>query len=232
MGGNIWVESEEHKGSVFHVAIPLKEALPPKPLVVNPILKGKTLIICAAHPGVRSMIEALALSWNMSTLAVDTAAEVMQKLRAGLTFHAAVIEEQLSDMAGKDLVQEMRRQRGAAAAPCILLCSLQQQAALGQNLPPGFVAALAKPVHYQQLHGILATSLKGGKVTNKLLRSTGRIDTGFGQRRPLRILLAEDNIINQKVATRILSQMGYRPTWRTMEWKCSNRWSGRSTTSS
>jgi CheY-like chemotaxis protein len=108
-------------------------------------------------------------------------------------------------------VQDSRRQRGAGSGPCILLCSLQQQAAYGQNLPPGFVACLAKPVHFQQLHGILATSLKGGKVTNKLLRSTGRIDTGFGQRRPLRILLAEDNIINQKVATRILSQMGYRP---------------------
>jgi PAS domain S-box-containing protein len=211
MGGNIWVESEEHKGSVFHVAIPLKEALPPKPLVVNPILKGKTLIIAAPHPGVRNMVDSLAQSWGMTTLAVDTAAGVMAKLRAGLTFHAAVIEDGLTDMPGKELVQEMRRQRGAASAPCILLCSLQQQAAYGQNLPPGFVAALAKPVHFQQLHGILATSLKGGKVTNKLLRSTGRIDTGFGQRRPLRILLAEDNIINQKVATRILSQMGYRP---------------------
>jgi len=117
----------------------------------------------------------------------------------------------LSDQSGKELVQDMRRQRGATSAPCILLCSLQQQAAYGQNLPPGFVACLAKPAHYQQLHGILATSLKGGKVTNKLLRSTGRIDSGFGQRRPLRLLLAEDNIINQKVATRILSQMGYRP---------------------
>ena len=211
MGGNIWVESEIGKGSVFHVAIPLKEALAPKPLVVNPILKGKTLIIAAPHQGVRDMLESLANSWGMSTLAVGTADEVMQKLRAGLTFHAAVIEEVLPDQPGKELVQDIRRQRGAAAAPCILLCSLQQQAAYGQNLPPGFVAALSKPVHYQQLHGILATSLKGGKVTNKLLRSTGRIDTGFGQRRPLRILLAEDNIINQKVATRILSQMGYRP---------------------
>jgi CheY-like chemotaxis protein len=157
------------------------------------------------------MIEAFAHSWGMSTLAVGTAEEVMQRLRAGLTFHAAVVEEDLSGHSGKELVEDMRRQRGAASAPCVLLCSLQQQAAYGQNLPPGFIACLAKPAHYQQLHGILATSLKGGKVTNKLLRSTGRIDSGFGQRRPLRLLLAEDNIINQKVATRILSQMGYRP---------------------
>jgi CheY-like chemotaxis protein len=193
------------------VAIPLKEALPPKPLVPNPILKGKTLIIAAPHHGVRSMIEGLVQSWGMTTVSVGPAGEVMEKLRAGLTFHGAVIEEELPDQPGKDLAQDMRRQRGSASAPCILLCSLQQQAAYGQNLPPGFVACLAKPVHFQQLHGILATSLKGGKVTNKLLRSTGRIDTGFGQRRPLRLLLAEDNIINQKVATRILSQMGYRP---------------------
>jgi PAS domain S-box-containing protein len=211
MGGSIWVESEDGKGSGFHVAIPLNEALAPKPLVPNPILKGKTLIIAARDSGVRSMLESFAHSWGMSTLAVATGAEVLQKIRAGLTFHAAVIEEELKDQSGKDLAQEIRRQRGAASAPCVMLCSLQQQAAYGQNLPAGFIACLAKPAHYQQLHGILATSLKGGKVTNKLLRSTGRIDTGFGQRRPLSILLAEDNIINQKVATRILSQMGYRP---------------------
>ena len=213
MGGSIWVESEHGKGSVFQVAIPLKEALPPKPLVPNPILKGKTLIVAAQHHGVRAMLEALRDSVGHADTVAGrrTAAEVMQKLRQGLTFHAAVIEEELPDQSGKELVQDMRRQRGAASAPCIMLCSLQQQAAYSQNLPPGFVACLAKPVHFQQLHGILATALKGGKVTNKLLRSTGRIDTGFGQRRPLRILLAEDNIINQKVATRILSQMGYRP---------------------
>jgi PAS domain S-box-containing protein len=211
MGGSIWVESEDGKGSVFNVAVPLQEAIPPKPLVPNPILKGKCLIVAVSHPGVLSMIESFAKSWGMTTVGLTTGAEVMQKLRAGLTFHAAVIEEELSDQAGKDLVQDIRRQRGAAGTPCIMLCSLQQQAAYGQNLPPGFIACLAKPPHYQQLHGILATSLKGGKVTNKLLRSTGRIDTGFGQRRPLSLLLAEDNIINQKVATRILSQMGYRP---------------------
>jgi PAS domain S-box-containing protein len=211
MGGNIWVESEEGSGSVFHVAVPLEEALPPKPLVPNPILKGKTIMIAANSPGVRSMVESFVQPWGMTAVSVGTAGEVMQKLRTGLTIHSALIEEDLSDQSGKELVQEMHRQRGAANVPCILLSSLKQQASYSQNLPPGFIACLAKPVHYPQLHGILATSLKGEKVTDKLLRSTGRIDTGFGQKRPLRILLAEDNIINQKVATRILSQMGYRP---------------------
>ena len=211
MGGNIWVESKEGEGSTFQVALPLQPAPGPKPLEPNPILQGKTIIVAAAHPGVRAMIDTLLTSWGMITVSAANGAEVMSKLRAGLNFHGAVIDETLPDTTAKDLVQEIRRQRGAAGTPCILLCSLQQQAAYGQNLPPGFVAALAKPAHFQQLHGILATALKGGKVTNKLLRSTGRIDSGFGQRRPLRILLAEDNVINQKVATRILSQMGYRP---------------------
>jgi PAS domain S-box-containing protein len=211
MGGNIWVESDEGRGSTFQVAIPLQEAKGPKALVPNAILKDKTLIVAVRHPGVRAMIESLVTAWGMVPVAAGTGAEVMQKLRAGVAFHGAVIDDELPDQSGRELVQEIRRQRGAAGTPCILLCSLQQQAAYGQNLPPGFVACLAKPAHSQQLHGILATSLKGGKVTNKLLRSTGRIDSGFGQRRPLRILLAEDNVINQKVATRILSQMGYRP---------------------
>jgi PAS domain S-box-containing protein len=211
MGGRIWVESEEGRGSAFHVAVPLREAMPPKPLDPNPILKGKTLLVVASHIGVRTMIEELARNWGMSSITLGSGGEAVKKLRSLPNLHAAIIEENLPDQAGRDLAQEIRRQKTLANLPCVLLCSLKQQSTFGQNLPPGFVACISKPVHYQQLHAILATALKGEKVTNRLLRSTGRIDTGFGQRRPMRILLAEDNVINQKVATRILSQMGYRP---------------------
>jgi PAS domain S-box-containing protein len=121
MGGTIWVESEDGQGSCFNVAVPLKEAIPPKPLVPNPILKGKCLIVAVTHPGVRSMIESFATAWGMTTAGVATGAEVMQKVRAGLSFHAAVIEEELSDQPGKDVVTEIRRQRGADSAPYILL---------------------------------------------------------------------------------------------------------------
>jgi PAS domain S-box-containing protein len=211
MDGSIWVESEEGKGSSFHVALPLKEALLPKAFVPNPILKGKTLLIAARHEGVRTMLESFASSWGMQTVSVGSGAEALKKLRTAQVVHVAILEENLPDESGRDVAQNIRRQRGMANVHCVLLSSLKQQSAFGQNLPTGFIACLSKPVHYQQLHGVLASALKGEKVTNQLLRSTGRIDTGFGQKRPLRILLAEDNVINQKVATRILSQMGYRP---------------------
>jgi PAS domain S-box-containing protein len=211
MGGRIWVESEEGRGSAFHVAVPLQEALPPKTLVPNPILKGKTLLVVAPHIGVRTMIEDFCRAWGMSAITLGSGGDVVKKLRSLPSVHAAIIEEDLPDQSGRDLALEIRRQKSFASLPCILLCSLKQQSGFGQNLPTGFVACMSKPTHYQQLHAILATALKGEKVTNNLLRSTGRIDTGFGQRRPMRILLAEDNVINQKVATRILSQMGYRP---------------------
>ncbi len=157
------------------------------------------------------MIQAFVQNWGMQVIAVGTGAEVMQTIRLGKQVQGAIIEEDLPDQSGKDLAQEIHRYKTTTNLPCLLLSSLKQQAAHGQNLPQGFIACLSKPVHFQQLHAVLATALKGEKITNKLLRSTGRIDSGFGQRRPLRLLLAEDNVINQKVATRILSQMGYRP---------------------
>jgi PAS domain S-box-containing protein len=211
MGGKIWVESEEGRGSGFHVAVPLKEAAPPKPLVPNAILKGKSLLVVASHIGVRRMIQGLTQTWGMQVTLAGSSTEAMKKARAGQVFDAALIEDNLPDQSGKTLVQDLNRLRGAANIPCLLLTTLRQQAAYGQNLPPGFVACLSKPVHYTQLHNVLATALKGEKVTSNLLHTTGRIDGGFGQRRPMRLLLAEDNVINQKVAVRILSQMGYRP---------------------
>jgi PAS domain S-box-containing protein len=211
MGGRIWVESEEGRGSGFHFAIPLHEAPPPKPLVPNAVLKGKSLLVVAAHIGVRRMIQGLVQNWGMQVTLAGSATEAMKKARAGQVFDAILIEENLPDQSGKALVQDLFRLRGFSNIPFLLLTTLRQQAAYGQNLPPGFLACLSKPIHFTQLHHVLASSIKGEKITNHLMHTTGRIDGGFGQRRPMRMLLAEDNVINQKVAVRILSQMGYRP---------------------
>ena len=211
MSGKIWVESVEGRGSAFHVTVPLQAAPPPKPLVPNPVLRGKSLLVVTAHPGVRHGIQNLAEGWGMQVTPAGSGTEAMKKARAGQVFDVILIEENLPDQPGKNLVQELFRVRGFSHLPFLLLTSLRQQAAYGQNLPPGFLASLSKPVHFTQLHNVLAGSIRGEKITSNLMNTTGRIDGGFGQRRPLRLLLAEDNVINQKVATRILSQMGYRP---------------------
>jgi PAS domain S-box-containing protein len=211
MGGKIWVESEEGRGSGFHVAIPLKPAPAPKPLIPNAVLKGKSLLVVASHIGVRRMIQGLAQNWSMQVTLAGSSTEAMKKARAGQVFDAILIEENLPDQSGKALVQDLFRLRGFSNIPFLLLTTLRQQAAYGENLPPGFLACLSKPVHSTQLHNVIASSIKGEKITSNLMNTTRRIDGGFGQRRPMRLLLAEDNVINQKVATRILSQMGYRP---------------------
>jgi PAS domain S-box-containing protein len=211
MGGSIWVESEEGKGSAFNFAVPLEEALPPKPLAPSPILRGKTMLFAASHEGVRAMVESFGQKWGLNVLSFGRGADLLKHLKGDPRIAAILVEDTLPDREGKDVIADAKKQRGGTDAPCFLLTSLRQQAAYGQNLPPGVVACLSKPPHYRHLHSVLAAALKGEKVTSVLVRSTGKIDAGFGQRRPLRILLAEDNVINQKVATRILNQMGYRP---------------------
>ena len=124
----------------------LQEALPPKPLVPHSVLKGKTRFIVAAHPGVRSMLEAFAQRWGMQTLTVGSAAEAMKKLRSSQTYHAALIEEDLPDQSGRELVQDMRRQRGANSGPAVLLCVPCSNRPPGvKTSPPGFIACLTKP---------------------------------------------------------------------------------------
>ena len=137
MGGRIWVESEEGRGSGFHVAVPLHEAPPPKPLVPNAVLKGKSLLVAASHPGVRKGIQSLAQDWGMQVTLAGSGAEAMKKARAGQVFDALLIEDHLPDQPGKNLVQELFRLRGFANLPFLLLTTLRQQAAYGQNCRPG-----------------------------------------------------------------------------------------------
>jgi PAS domain S-box-containing protein len=207
MEGHIWVESEEGRGSAFHVAVPLPAATVPKSLVPHASLQNKTLLVVATHSGVRTMIRGLARKWGMQVAMAASAPEALKRMAEGQAFDIAMIEDSPT---GLKLPGEIARLRDGKALPAILLTTLRQQAAYGQNLPAGFLSAIAKPVHATPLHNLTVGVLRGEKMSGKIVQS-GRIDGGLGKRRPLRLLLAEDNVINQKVATRILSQMGYRP---------------------
>ncbi|PTY01492.1 hypothetical protein DB346_12120 [Verrucomicrobia bacterium LW23] len=215
MGGEIRVSSTVGRGSEFSITVPLegssaKTSQLPLP-AVRPNLNGKTLLVVDDNANVRQMVANLGEMWNMNVVQSTDSRHALQLVQRGLTFDIALIELELPNIDGVRLGHEMARHRGPETPPLILTTTISNHAELVKRMPQGFIASIAKPMHMEQLQEILDQGITGRRVTKKSLRSTGKIDPLFGKRRPMRILLAEDNPVNQKVAMRILSQMSYRP---------------------
>src|SRR5947209_1638566 len=119
---------------------------------------------------------------------------------------------QMPDMDGLMLAEQIHRSRKAQTFPLIMLTSLGRRDIDTRDVP--FAAFLHKPIKPSQLYNTLVALFAGQEQAEPVSLSTevtgGRFDTGLGQRLPLRILLAEDNTVNQKLALRILERMGYR----------------------
>jgi CheY-like chemotaxis protein len=115
----------------------------------------------------------------------------------------------MPEMDGVALAQAIRETAPAATLPLVLFTSLGRREARAEEA--GFAAYLNKPIKPSQLFDALM-SILGDQPVHVPQRGTVRveIDPDMARRHPLRILLAEDNVVNQKVATRLLGQMGYR----------------------
>ena len=128
---------------------------------------------------------------------------------AGESFDLVILDMYMSGLDGAQLAARIRE--AGHRLPLVLFSSLgRREAAEGVAL---FAATLAKPLHQSQLFDTLVTLLGGAGDAAAPARSMPArpsIDVTFAQRHPLRILLAEDNVVNQKLALRLLQQMGYR----------------------
>jgi CheY-like chemotaxis protein len=128
-------------------------------------------------------------------------------LDEGQPFDLAVLDMHMPEMDGTALARQIRARN--AALPLVLFSSLgRREPGLDEGL---FDAYLNKPVHQSQLFDTLAGLFARAETKTAAREATRfRIDPDLAMRRPLRILLAEDNVVNQKLALRILQQMGYR----------------------
>jgi CheY-like chemotaxis protein len=209
MGGNIWVESEPGKGSVFHFTIRVKA--PPQQQRITPgaaqaEMAGKRVLIVDDNTSNRTILTRQIQSWGMQTQDAASGPAALAHIRAGMRFDIAVLDIQMPDMDGLTLADEIHK-----LLPDLPLIMLSSIGARESDDPRPYIAAyLTKPIRAVQLYGIMVNVLRGQPVAVQKSASEMSLDAQMAQRHPLHILLAEDNIVNQKVTARILERLGYR----------------------
>ncbi len=174
---------------------------------MQPALTGKRMLVVDDNATNRKVLALQATKWGMTTQPCDTPAEALRRLEQSDAFDLAIVDMHMPGMDGIALAREIRAR--APSLPLVLFSSLgRREAGDAEGLFSGY---LTKPLRQSQLFDTLAGLLSHDEAPKPSAPTTRvTMDPGIAARHPLRILLAEDNVVNQKLAMRLLQQMGYR----------------------
>jgi GAF domain-containing protein/CheY-like chemotaxis protein len=215
MGGRLWAESAGlGHGSTFKFSIdaPIAELPASRArdfLGVQAALEGRRLLVVDDNATNRRVLTLQSAKWGMQPSATASPREALEWLEAGRDFDIAILDMHMPEMDGVALARAIRAKR--SVLPLVLSSSLGRREAAGDETL--FDAWLAKPVRQSQLFDTLVGLVARDEAAvpaAPVAPARSGIDPGMAARHPLRILLAEDNVVNQKLALRILQQMGYR----------------------
>jgi CheY-like chemotaxis protein len=233
MAGTMWIESQGNiggnpppqwqpsvnhsittSGSTFYFTIVAQAAFDSalvEPVEMSANLSGKRLLIVDDNPTNRKILTLQAETWGMIIRAAESGAETLSWLEQGEIFDVAILDMQMPEMDGLTLAEKIHQHPNCLNLPLLMLTSIGKIDVSAEVITTHFINCLSKPIKQSQLYELLTHALGTTQIRpNQNSSKAAYSNINLAETLPLRILLAEDNLVNQKVALLILQRMGYR----------------------
>jgi PAS domain S-box-containing protein len=218
MGGKIWVESESGRGSQFHfttrVGIADAKVIEVGAIAPPEMLRGMRVLVVDDNRTNRRILEGMLGRWEMTSSPAEDGEAALKSLseaqEAGIPFALILMDMHMPEMDGFELIERIRQRPGCSAATIMMLTSAGHRGDAARCKELGVAAYLLKPIRQSELREAIALVL-GAREQKGAIPLITRYSL-HDAREPaasLRILLAEDNPVNQRLATRLLEKRGH-----------------------
>jgi PAS domain S-box-containing protein len=213
MDGRIWVESEESRGSTFHFTarFGLQRAPIEAPDPVPVKLRDLPVLVVDDNSTSRKILQEMLTNWKMKPVATDSGPAALEALKrahkSGKPFQLVIADGHMPEMDGFDLAENLQQSSSLRGVKIILLTFTAQRKDQARAKQVGAAAAVTKPVKQSELWDAIVAALH--VPVRQHTRPSAARGPARGSHRRLRVLVAEDNPVNQELVLHLLERRGH-----------------------